>query len=340
MRTLIIAEAGVNHNGSIDLAKKLIDAAAAAGVDYVKFQTFRADKLVTRDARQAAYQSRNMDDGQDSQYEMLKRLELSPDDHRTLISYCKAKGVSFFSTAFDLPSIDFLNTLGPDRKGFPLWKVPSGEITNFPYLRSIGHTGKPVILSTGMATLDDIQQAIDVLTRFGTSGNDITLLHCTTEYPAPKDQVNLRAMETMRRYFGMPVGYSDHTEGIEIPVAAVAMGACVIEKHFTLDRTLPGPDHRASLEPAELCEMVRQIRNVEAAMGGGTKEPAPAERPNIPIARKSIVAARPIAKGELFTDENLTAKRPGTGISPMAWESVVGQRAVRDFEADEAIELV
>lgn len=339
MRTLIIAEAGVNHNGSLDLARQLIDAAAQAGVDYVKFQTFRADKLVTRDARQAAYQSRNINDGRDSQYEMLKRLELSPEDHHTLIDYCHEKGVSFFSTAFDLPSIDFLNTLGPDRKGLSLWKVPSGELTNFPYLRAIGLTGKPVILSTGMATLTEIEQAIGVLTRFGTPKNGITLLHCTTEYPAPKDQVNLRAMETMRKHFGMPAGYSDHTEGIEIPVAAVAMGAVVIEKHFTLDRTLPGPDHKASLEPTELCEMVRQIRNVEAAMGDGTKEPAPAEQPNIPIARKSIVAATAIKRGELFTEENITAKRPGTGLSPMVWESVVGQRAGRDFEADEAIEI-
>ena len=337
MRTLIIAEAGVNHNGSLDLARQLIDAAAEAGVDYVKFQTFRADRLVTRDARQAAYQSRNINDGQDSQYEMLKRLELSPDDHRTLISYCKAKGVSFFSTAFDLPSIDFLAS---PQIGLSLWKVPSGEITNFPYLRAIGLTGKPVILSTGMATPGEIEAAIGVLTRFGTSRDAITLLHCTTEYPAPKDQVNLRAMDTMRERFGMPVGYSDHTEGIEIPVAAVAMGAVVIEKHFTLDRTLPGPDHKASLEPDELRSMVCQIRAVEAALGDGVKEPAPAEVPNIPIARKSIVAATAIKRGELFTEENLTAKRPGTGLSPMQWESVIGKAAGRDFEADEAIELV
>lgn len=335
MRTLIIAEAGVNHNGSLDLARQLIDAAAEAGVDYVKFQTFRADRLVTRDARQAAYQSRNINDGQDSQYEMLKRLELSPDDHHALISYCETKGVRFFSTAFDLPSIDFLSSLG-----MPLWKVPSGEITNFPYLRAIGLTGKPVILSTGMATPGEIEAAIGVLTRFGTSRDAITLLHCTTEYPAPKDQVNLRAMDTMRERFGMPVGYSDHTEGIEIPVAAVAMGAVVIEKHFTLDRTLPGPDHKASLEPDELRSMVCQIRAVEAALGDGVKEPAPAEVPNIPIARKSIVAATAIKRGELFTEENLTAKRPGTGLSPMQWESVIGKAAGRDFEADEAIELV
>lgn len=335
--TLIIAEAGVNHNGSLDMARQLIDAAAKAGVDYVKFQTFRADKLVTRTARQAAYQSRNLgSENQDhSQYEMLKRLELSPDDHHLLIDYCNAKGVKFLSTAFDLESISFLNLLG-----LPLWKIPSGELTNFPYLRAIGMTGKPVILSTGMATLNEIEAAVGVLTRFGTPREQITLLHCTTEYPAPKDQVNLRAMDTMRERFHLPVGYSDHTEGVEIPVAAVAMGATVVEKHFTLDRTLPGPDHRASLEPDELTAMVRQIRAVESALGDGIKEPALSEQANIPIARKSIVAARHISKGELFTDENLTAKRPGTGVSPMLWEAVVGTRAVRDFEADEEIELV
>lgn len=334
MRTLIIAEAGVNHNGSPELARQLVDAAAAAGVDYVKFQTFRADKLVTRTARQAAYQSRNLGHGEESQYTMLKRLELSPDDHRALIDHCNAKGVEFLSTAFDLESIAFLDSLG-----LPLWKVPSGEITNFPYLRAIGSTGKPVILSTGMATLDEIGAAVGVLTRFGTPRNEITLLHCTTEYPAPKDQVNLRAMQTMHERFGLPVGYSDHTEGIEIPVAAVAMGATVIEKHFTLDRNLPGPDHKASLEPDELTAMVRQIRAVESALGNGTKEPAPAERPNIPIARKSIVAATAIKRGEPFTEENLTAKRPGTGLSPMLWESVVGRTAPHDFEPDQPIEL-
>ena len=334
MRTLIIAEAGVNHNGSPELARQLVDAAAAAGVDYVKFQTFQADKLVTRTARQAAYQSRNLGHGEESQYTMLKRLELSDDDHHALVSHCQARGVRFFSTAFDSESIAFLDTLG-----LPLWKVPSGELTNFPYLRAIGRTGKPVGLSTGMATLDEIEAAIDVPTRFGTPRNGITLLHCTTEYPAPKDQVNQRAMQTMHERFGLPVGYSDHTEGIEIPVAAVAMGATVIEKHFTLDRSLPGPDHKASLEPDEPKAMVRQIRVVESALGNGTKEPTPAERPNIPIARKSIVAATAIKRGELFTEENLTAKRPGTGLCPMHWESVVGQPAPRNFEPDEPIEL-
>ncbi len=334
MRTLIIAEAGVNHNGSPELARQLVDAAAAAGVDYVKFQTFQADKLVTRTARQATYQSRNLGHGEESQYTMLKRLELSADDHHALVSHCQARGVRFFSTAFDSESIAFLDTLG-----LPLWKVPSGELTNFPYLRAIGRTGKPVVLSTGMATLDEIKQAVGVLTRFGTPREGITLLHCTTEYPAPKDQVNLRAMQTMHERFGLPVGYSDHTEGIEIPVAAVAMGATVIEKHFTLDRSLPGPDHKASLEPDELKAMVRQIRAVESALGNGIKEPTPAELPNIPIARKSIVAATAIKRGELFTEENLTAKRPGTGLCPMRWESVVGQPAPRNFEPDEPIEL-
>lgn len=337
MAVLIIAEAGVNHNGSLELARQLIDAAADAGVDYVKFQTFRADKLVTQTARQAAYQSRNLGSSQsnsDSQYEMLKALELSFDDHRVLIDHCRTRNVRFLSTAFDLESIAFLHSLE-----LPLWKVPSGELTNFPYLRRIGRTGKPVILSTGMATLDEIEQAIGVLTRFGTPRNQITLLHCTTEYPAPKNQVNLRAMDTMRDYFGLPVGYSDHTEGIEIPIAAVAMGATVIEKHFTLDRTLPGPDHRASLEPDELTAMVQAIRQVESALGSGMKEPAEAERANTPIARKSIVAATFIRQGDLFSEENLTTKRPGTGLSPMRWEAVIGQPAPHDFKSDEPIEL-
>lgn len=334
MSTLIIAEAGVNHNGSLDTARRLIDAAAKAGADYVKFQTFRADRLVTRSARKADYQTRNIGDGDDSQYAMLKRLELSPEDHRILIDHCHAQGIRFLSTAFDLESIDFLGSLD-----LPLWKVPSGELTHFPYLRAIGRTQKPVILSTGMATLEETGQAIGVLTRFGTPYEAITLLHCTTEYPAPKEQVNLRAMIAMREHFGLPAGYSDHTEGIEIPVAAVALGASVIEKHFTLDRNLPGPDHKASLEPDELRAMIRAIRNVESALGDGVKIPSEAEKPNIPVARKSIVAAKSIRRGESFTEENLTAKRPGTGLSPMAWESVIGQLAPRDFEPDEPIEL-
>lgn len=334
MKTLIIAEAGVNHNGAMDVARKLIEAAAEAGVDCVKFQTFKAENLVSKSAQKAEYQKRNMGDGDDSQFAMLKALELSPDQHFELIEYCEKKNVKFFSTAFDLDSIDFLDSLN-----MPMWKIPSGEITNFPYLRAIGRTKKPVILSTGMANMSEIEAAIDVLVRFGTTRGEITLLHCTTEYPAPKNEINLRAMETMRSYFGLPVGYSDHTQGIEIPVAAVAMGACVIEKHFTLDRNMNGPDHKASLEPNELKTMVEQIRNVEKAIGSGAKEPAKSEIPNIMIARKSIVAARNIAKGEIFNDENITAKRPGGGISPMDWEAVMGTKAKRDFEIDEPIEL-
>lgn len=333
-KTIIIAEAGVNHNGAMDVARKLIEAAAEAGVDYVKFQTFKAENLVSKSAQKAEYQKRNMGDGDDSQFAMLKALELSPDQHFELIEYCEKKNVKFFSTAFDLDSIDFLDSLN-----MPMWKIPSGEITNFPYLRAIGRTKKPVILSTGMANMSEIEAAIDVLVRFGTTRGEITLLHCTTEYPAPKNEINLRAMETMRSYFGLPVGYSDHTQGIEIPVAAVAMGACVIEKHFTLDRNMNGPDHKASLEPNELKTMVEQIRNVEKAIGSGVKEPAKSEIPNIMIARKSIVAARNIAKGEIFNDENITAKRPGGGISPMDWEAVMGTKAKRDFEIDEPIEL-
>lgn len=333
-KTMIIAEAGVNHNGSIETARQLVDAAAAAGVDYVKFQTFKAENLVTRTARKAEYQNRNIGDDDNSQYNMLKCLELSENDHHELIEYCKAKGVAFLSTAFDTDSIAFL-----DKLELPLWKVPSGEITNFPYLRKIGLTAKPVILSTGMANLEEIEEAVAVLTKYGTPREQITLLHCTTEYPAPKNEINLRAMQTMSSHFCLPVGYSDHTQGIEIPVAAVALGACVIEKHFTLDRNMEGPDHKASLEPAELKQMVEYIRNVEAAMGNGIKKPGKSEIPNITIARKSILAARGIQKGEMLTEENLTVKRPATGLSPMAWESVVGTAAIRDFNEDEPIEL-
>lgn len=333
-RTLIIAEAGVNHNGSMQIARQLIDVAAAAGVDYVKFQTFKADNLVSRSAQKAAYQKRNIDSKDNSQYAMLKALELSPEQHYELIDYCKTKGVNFFSTAFDFDSIDFLESLD-----MPLWKIPSGELTNFPYLRKVAMTGKPVILSTGMANLDEIGAAIEVLTKYGTPGNQITLLHCTTEYPAPKDEINLRAMQTMRERFGLEVGYSDHTQGIEIPVAAVAMGATVIEKHFTIDRTMEGPDHAASLEPDELKSMVEQIRNVESAMGTGLKVPAKSEIPNIMIARKSIVAARDIIKGEVLSEDNITVKRPAGGVSPMEWESVLGVVAKRAFSRDEPIEL-
>ena len=334
MKTLIIAEAGVNHNGSLELALELVDAAADAGADYVKFQTFRADKLAGKSAKKAEYQARNIGDGDDSQYAMLKKLELSPENHFKLMERCLERGIKFLSTAFDLESINFLENLG-----LPLWKIPSGEITNFPYLRAIGRTKKPAILSTGMATLQEVEEAVGVLTRFGTPHQQITLLHCTTEYPAPKNEINLSAMRTLGEHFGLPVGYSDHTQGIEIPVAAVALGATVIEKHFTLDRTLEGPDHRASLEPDELREMVAQIRHVESALGDGVKEPAESEKKNIPIARKSIVAARDIGRGETFTEENITTKRPATGLSPMRWEQVIGREAPRDFKAEEAIEL-
>lgn len=333
-KTLIIAEAGVNHNGSMQIAKQLIDAAADAGVDYVKFQTFKAENLVGKSAQKADYQKRNIGGSDNSQYSMLKALELSDNQHYELIDYCSLKGVKFFSTAFDLQSIDFLNSLN-----MPLWKIPSGEITNFPYLRKIGQTCKPVVLSTGMSTITEIAGAIEVLVKYGTPKCKITLLHCTTEYPAPKNEVNLRAMSTMRDYFSLDVGYSDHTEGIEIPIAAVVMGATIIEKHFTLDKNMEGPDHRASLEPAELRRMVENIRNVETAMGSGVKEPAEAEKPNILIARKSIVAARSIKKGEFFSEDNIAAKRPANGISPMSWETVIGSVAVKDFNHDELIEL-
>ena len=332
-RTLIIAEAGVNHNGDIELAKQLIDRAASAGADLVKFQTFKADRLVTRRARKADYQMQGTH-GQESQYDMLRQLELSPEAHRELISHCATRKVGFFSTGFDVESIDLLVSLGQDR-----FKIPSGEITNLPYLRHIGQLGKRIILSTGMATLGEIEAALTVLEQAGTSCAKITVLHCTTEYPAPMNEVNLRAMQSIHAAFGVAVGYSDHTPGIEVAVAAVAMGASVIEKHFTLDRDMPGPDHKASLEPEELEAMIRAIRNIEVAMGDGVKRLTPSEARNRPIARKSLVASRPIKSGELFSIENITAKRPGTGISPMRWDEVIGRVSPRDFSADELIEL-
>ncbi|OKY94480.1 MAG: N-acetylneuraminate synthase [Bacteroidales bacterium 43_36] len=332
--TLIIAEAGVNHNGSLELAKRLIDAAADAGVDYVKFQTFKAENLVTKSAKQAEYQKKNIGDGDDSQYQMLKNLELSLVDHEVLIGYCKQKGVRFFSTAFDLESIDYLASLN-----LPLWKIPSGEIINYPYLRKIARQGQTVILSTGMCDMTDIKNALDILIKFGLIKDQITILHCNTEYPTPFEDVNLRAMLTIKEAFGIKVGYSDHTRGIEVPIAAVALGAEVIEKHFTLDRNLPGPDHKASLEPDELKAMVRAIRNIEQAMGDGEKKVTVSEGKNIAIARKSIVAAHPIKKGEILSEENLTVKRPGIGISPMQWDEIVGTIAIRDYNEDELIEL-
>lgn len=331
-KTLIIAEAGVNHNGSIEMAKQLIDTAAIAGVDYVKFQTFKAEKLVTKEAKQAEYQQRNAAD--DSQYAMLKKLELSQAQHEELVSYCKQKGVRFLSTAFDLESIDYLHSVN-----LGLWKIPSGEITNYPYLKKIAQYGEPVIMSTGMCSMDDVEQAINVLLKNGLTKEQITLLHCNTEYPTPMPDVNLRAMLQMKEKFGVRVGYSDHTKGIEVPIAAVALGAEVIEKHFTLDRNLPGPDHKASLEPNELKAMVDAIRNIKQALGNGQKQVSKSEEKNMAIARKSIVAAKDIKKGELLTENNLTTKRPGTGISPMLWEEVIGTKAIRDFEEDELIEV-
>ena len=332
-QTIIIAEAGVNHNGSIETAKKMIDAAADAGVDYVKFQTFNADNLVVRTAKKAEYQQKNMSSDDNSQYQMLKKLELSKEQHYELVDYCKQRGVKFFSTAFDLESVDFLSSLQ-----LGLWKIPSGEITNYPYLRRIAKEKQPVILSTGMSTMQDIAAAVNVLEKFGTEKQSITVLHCNTQYPTPMQDVNLLAMKAIEKEIGVKTGYSDHTLGIEIPIAAVALGAAVIEKHFTLDRNMEGPDHKASLEPDELKAMVDAIRNVEKALGSSEKKVSASESENINIARKSIVAAKSIAKGEKFTEENLTVKRPGDGISPMQWENVIGKTAIRDFEIDELIE--
>lgn len=333
--TIIIAEAGVNHNGSIEFAKQLVDKAVEAGVDYIKFQTFKASKLVTKAAKQAEYQKRNIGKEGDSQYQMLKKLELSPDDHEVLIAYCKEKGIKFFSTAFDFDSIEYLHSLN-----LGLWKVPSGEVTNYPFLKRIAAYNEKTILSTGMCDMQDVRNAVDALYKNGLSKDNLILLHCNTEYPTPFEDVNLKAMDTLCKEFGVEVGYSDHTKGIEVPIAAVALGATVIEKHFTLNRTLPGPDHKASLEPDELKAMVSAIRNIEKAVGGdGTKHVSDSERKNIAIARKSIIAACDIKKGELLTEKNLTVKRPGTGISPMRWEEVIGTKAIRDFAEDEIIEL-
>ena len=333
-RTLIIAEAGVNHNGDIAKAKALIDKGAEAGVDYVKFQTFKAEKLVTKQAQRASYQDKNTQNN-DSQYEMLKKLELSQVLHQELMDYCNQKGVKFLSTGFDSESLVFLAQLG-----VTIAKIPSGEITNLPYLRQVASLFPEVILSTGMATIGEIKDAVKVLTDNGVSKDKITILHCNTEYPTPMEDVNLKAMLHIQRELGLPIGYSDHTLGIEVPIAAVALGATVIEKHFTLDKTLPGPDHKASLEPNELKAMVSAIRNIEKAIGGsGLKEVSKSEEKNKPIARKSIVASTDIKKGDTFTPENLTVKRPGTGISPMQWDEVIGKEAKRELQEDELIEL-
>lgn len=331
---LIIAEAGVNHNGSLDIAKQLIDKAVEAGVDIIKFQTFKSEKLVSKAAKQAEYQQRNIGKKDESQLAMLKKLELSPSAHKELMDYCREKGIRFFSTAFDMDSIEYLHSLN-----LGLWKIPSGEITNYPYLRKIAQYHEPIILSTGMCELSDIEATLKVLVGFGVKKEQITILHCNTEYPTPYSDVNLRAMLEIRDRFGVQVGYSDHTQGIEVPIAAVALGASVIEKHFTLDKNMEGPDHKASLEPDELKAMVCAIRNVEQTLGSGHKTISESERKNIEIARKSIVAACPIKKGELFTEENLTVKRPGTGISPMRWSEVIGKTAAKDFEEEEMIVL-
>lgn len=327
-RTIIIAEAGVNHNGDIVTAKKLIDVASYAGVDYVKFQTFKAETIVSREAQQASYQIENT--GQrTSQFEMLKSLELSDSDHRILINHCQRKGIRFFSTAFDTAGLDYLFSLG-----FDLFKVPSGEITNYPYLRKLADFGKPVILSTGMANLKEIHEALDVLTSKKLDKKDITVLHCNTEYPTPMEDVNLKAMQTVGRECGVKVGYSDHTLGIEVPIAAVALGAQVIEKHFTLDRGLPGPDHKASLEPGELKAMVTAIRNIESAISGnGIKRPSRSEKKNIAIARKSIHLRKGIAEGEVIREDHLIPLRPGDGLSAMKWNEIIGKTAKRSLAA-------
>ncbi len=322
MNIIIIAEAGVNHNGEIGKAEQLIDAAAAAGADYVKFQTFKAEKLVTKSAAKAAYQQQNTVGENESQYEMLKKLELSEEDHVALARYAVTKGIKFLSTAFDLESIDFL-----DRLGIDTFKIPSGEITNYPYLVRIAKTGKPVILSTGMAEMREIQDAVTVLTENGVPKGQIIILHCNTEYPTPFEDVNLKAMNTIGETFGVSYGYSDHTPGIEVPIAAVALGASVIEKHFTLDRDLPGPDHKASLEPGELKAMISAIRNIEKAIqGNGIKQPSLSEAKNITIARKSIHLGQDIQKGQLLTADHLVMLRPGDGISPMDIKKVIGRR--------------
>lgn len=331
MRVSIIAEAGVNHNGNIETAKRLVEKAKESGVDAIKFQTFHAEQVVSKYAQKAKYQTENTD-GEESQLEMLKKLELSFDEFKILKNYCSEAGMVFMSTPFNHESIEFLNELGME-----IWKIPSGEITNLPYLIKIAKLNKPVILSTGMCTLDDVACAVKILKENG--AGELTVLHCTTEYPASYADVNLRAMCKMRDEFDVRVGYSDHTLGIEVAIAAVALGATVIEKHFTLDKNMEGPDHKVSLEPYELKEFVDSIRHIEVALGDGIKKPAQSEKINMSVVRKSIVAAKNIKAGEMFTEDNLTTKRPGTGISPMKWFDIVGKIAPKDFEEDELIEL-
>lgn len=332
MKVYIIAEAGVNHNGSLKLAKEMVIKARESGADAIKFQTFKSERVVSSLAKKAAYQIKNTGSADESQLEMVKKLELSFDDFRELQAFSKEKDIQFLSTPFDLESIDFLNQLE-----MPFWKLPSGEVTNYPYLVKIAQTQKGIVMSTGMCTLDEISESLSVLRTNG--AGKIVLLHCNTEYPTPMEDVNLKAMSTLKKTFDTPIGYSDHTKGIEVPIAAVAMGATIIEKHFTLDRNMEGPDHKASLEPSELKAMVQAIRNIEKAIGTGKKKPSVSEVKNIVIARKSIVANQPIKKGEIFTEQNITTKRPGTGISPMKWRQVLGQKATRDFTEDELIEV-
>ena len=331
-RTLIIAEAGVNHNGDINLAKQLVDVAADSGADYVKFQTFNAERIVTKTADKAEYQKQSSDSSE-SQFEMLKRLELSVEMHLELIEHCEHRSIKFLSTGFDIQSVDLLVGLG-----LSLIKIPSGEITNLPFLRYIGSLGLPVILSSGMSTMKEIADALLILEQTGLPRAQITVLHCTTEYPTPMDEVNLRAMNSIRNTLGVAVGYSDHTLGIEVSVAAAALGASVIEKHFTIDRALPGPDHKASLEPDELFAMVKAIRNIEVALGSDVKEPTISEIKNIRIARKSILAGRKIEIGEILSASNLVIKRPGDGVSPMRWDHLIGQIASREYLPDEKID--
>jgi N,N'-diacetyllegionaminate synthase len=320
-KVIIIAEAGVNHNGDIDLAKKLIDIAVAAAVDYVKFQTFKAETIVSPSAKKADYQSKNIGDNDDSQFQMLKKLELSHEDHLLLMSYCAQKGIKFFSTAFDVEGVNYLDKLGLD-----MFKIPSGEMTNYPYLRAIAQKNKPIILSTGMGALGEIEEALGVLLEFGAKREDITILHCNTEYPTPMEDVNLKAMNAIGKAFGVQIGYSDHTLGIEVPTAAVALGATVIEKHFTLDRNLPGPDHKASLEPDELKAMVQSIRNIELAISGsGKKERSKSESKNVALARKSIHLRSNLNAGSIIEEKDIIALRPGDGISAMEWNNVIGK---------------
>ncbi len=333
MKTFIIAEAGVNHNGSLEIAKKMVDVAVDAGVDAVKFQTFSSEKLVSKEAPKAEYQKKKTGENE-SQMNMLKKLELDVDSHKKLINYCSFKKITFLSSPFDLKSIDLL-----DKLGLKIFKIPSGEITNLPYLKKLGSLKKRVILSTGMADLREIEDALNILTEAGTPKENMTVLHCNTEYPTPIEDVNLHAMLTIKEAFKVNVGYSDHTLGIEIPIAAIALGASVIEKHYTLDKDMDGPDHKSSLAPDELRAMIKAIRNIEKALGNREKSPSPSEMRNISNIRKSIVASKDIKKGKVFADENITTKRPGIGISPMEWDNVIGKKAKRDFKEDELLEI-